>query len=125
MKLTAAAEWHQANFPKSQVNSISKRIIDYQLFIDTKLQVSSSTGPTGTSTPSCHTSTDSQSGEVTPFKNKVKSLETILNFKIAFENSDVKDNNVGNESLKPHPLPESGPSYGRKWAGRSYVRRWW
>ena len=102
VKLTSA-EWHQANFPNPQLNFISKRMKNYQLFFDTKLQVSSSTGPSGTSTPSCPTSTtDDQSGVVTPSKNHDKLLVTSITFKITTENSDAKAHKVGNKTLNPN-----------------------
>ena len=62
-KQTRSIDWYRANFPQTQVKSISERIKSYQCFIDNTIQVSPATGPRGTSTPSCPASTSSSTIE--------------------------------------------------------------
>ena len=49
-KTTDSAEWHLANFPKPQVNSVKKKAECFQSYIDTQSQVQTYAGPKGMST---------------------------------------------------------------------------
>ena len=69
-KETDATEWHSANFPKIQVNSVKKKAECCLSYINTQLQVPTYAGPKGTSTPAgLVSSTKNHLGEVKQ-KNK-------------------------------------------------------